>query len=422
MTFAKVLVFAGFAAGLAGTCLGQVPHAVGADREILAAQAVIRKAPSSPRGYDRFAMACLQKARETGDVSWLTHADRLLQKAGQLAPKDVETLQGFAAVRLQQHRFADAISLTRRVLLAQPDNETAYGVIGDSLIELGDYDAAFDAYQTMADLKPGIAAYTRAAYARVLQGDVDGARKMLRMAANGGATFAENVAWALVQMGNESLSVGDLDGAEHAYREALGGFPNYVHGIAGLAKVAAARGNAKEAIRLFERATAAIPLHDYVVALGDLYAATGRKADAERQFALVAAVAKMNRAAGITPGVELAQFYCDHNRNLPEALTIARKVEQRQKDIRTEDALAWALYRNNRYAEALEASKRALRLGTRDATFMYHRGRIEQALGHRDEAARYLNLALQTNPYFNARDAAATKSQLARLAPERTIP
>lgn len=415
MTFAKVSTTGWVLGVLAATCAGQGTHAVGADREILAAQAAVRKAPSAPEGYDRFAMACLQKARENGDVSWLIHADRLLGKAEKLAPSSVETLQGLAAVRLQQHRFEDAIALSRRVLAAQPENETAYGVIGDSLIELGDYDAAFDAYQTMADLKPGIAAYTRAAYARVLQGDVDGARKMLRMAADGGATFAENVAWALVQMGNESLSVGDLDGADHAYREALSGFPNYVHAIAGLAKVAAAKGDSKGAIRLFERATAAIPLHDYVVALGDLYAAAGRRADAERQYALVEAVAKMNRAAGITPGVEMAQFYCDHNRNLAEALAIARKVEKRQKDIRTEDALAWALYRNGRYDEALAASKQALRLGARDAMFMYHRGRIEQALGHREGATRFLNLALQTNPYFNSMDAATTRALLARL-------
>ena len=43
----------------------------------------------------------------------------------------------------------------------------------------------------------------------------------------------------------------------------------------------------------------------------------------------------------------------------------------------------------------------ALRLGTRDARLFYHAGMIERALGNVGAAARYLRLALDTNPHFN---------------------
>lgn len=386
-----------------------------ADRAIVSAQAAIRRSGSSPKGYTQYAAACLQKARETGDVSWFVHADRLLAKSQRLAPRDLETLSILATLRLQQHRFEDAIALARKVLAQAPERDTAYGIIGDSLIELGDYDRAFDTYQTMADLKPSIAAYTRAAYARALQGDMPSAKRMLRMAADAGSPYAENTAWALVQLGHEEFATGNLDGAERAYSEALQRFPNYVHALAGLGKVASARGNVKTAIQLYERATAAIPLHDYVVALGDLYTLDGRSRDAAKQYSQVLAVAQINRASGIAPGVELAQFYCDHDRNLTEALAIARTVEHRQKDIRTEDALAWSLFKNARYSDALEASKRALRLGTLDASFLYHRARIEAGLGREAEAREHMRKALDINPYFSPKEARTARDVLRRL-------
>ena len=51
---------------------------------------------------------------------------------------------------------------------------------------------------------------------------------------------------------------------------------------------------------------------------------------------------------------------------------------------------------------ARAAMAEALRLGTRDARLFYHAGMIERALGNVGEAARYLRLALDTNPHFHA--------------------
>ena len=60
----------------------------------------------------------------------------------------------------------------------------------------------------------------------------------------------------------------------------------------------------------------------------------------------------------------------------------------------------WALARNGRCTEALPYSKRALRLGTRDALKFFHRGMIERCLGHR-AARAWFRRALALNPDFS---------------------
>jgi Flp pilus assembly protein TadD len=72
-----------------------------------------------------------------------------------------------------------------------------------------------------------------------------------------------------------------------------------------------------------------------------------------------------------------------------------------QRSVVVDDALAWTLYRAGRPHAALEAATRALRLGTRDASFLYHRGAINAALGRRAAARADLSLALRINPRFS---------------------
>ena len=69
----------------------------------------------------------------------------------------------------------------------------------------------------------------------------------------------------------------------------------------------------------------------------------------------------------------------------------------------------------------------ALRLGTQDARLFYHAGMIEQALGNRRNAVKYLQFALKINPSFDILQAEAarqtlraiTTGTLARTANER---
>ena len=75
----------------------------------------------------------------------------------------------------------------------------------------------------------------------------------------------------------------------------------------------------------------------------------------------------------------------------------------------TEDVRAWVLYRLGRLDEALAASDRARRLGTREALLIYHAGAIRIAR-HDDRPGRELvRQALALNPSFDAHAAAEAR-------------
>ena len=73
-----------------------------------------------------------------------------------------------------------------------------------------------------------------------------------------------------------------------------------------------------------------------------------------------------------------------------QALEIARRDVARRPTVESWDALAWVLYRRGEAVEALDASNGALAWGAPSPTIEYHRGRILEALGRRDEAASWL--------------------------------
>jgi tetratricopeptide (TPR) repeat protein len=107
------------------------------------------------------------------------------------------------------------------------------------------------------------------------------------------------------------------------------------------------------------------------------------------------------RANGVRTDLETALFDVDHAVRLPRALSLARAGQAERPSIDGDDVLAWALARNGRCTEALGYSKRALRLGTRDAVKFFHRGMVERCLGDRTAAKTWFRRALSVNPHFS---------------------
>jgi tetratricopeptide (TPR) repeat protein len=142
-------------------------------------------------------------------------------------------------------------------------------------------------------------------------------------------------------------------------------------------------------------------LPEFVIALGELYEASGQEAAAQRQYALVEAMAQLNVSAGMNVDLEMALFKA--NRGLEPAQTVeqARLAYKQRPSIYGADTLAWALYHNGEYTEAQSYSQEALRLGTRDALLYYHAGMIAYALGDAVQAREYLEEALAINPHFS---------------------
>jgi tetratricopeptide (TPR) repeat protein len=324
-----------------------------------------------------------------------------LRRALRLAPNDLIATSGLASLAASRHRFREALRLSQQAHALSPTTALTYGLLGDAKLELGRYQQAFADFDRLAQLKPSLAAYSRVSYARELLGRPDEAIAAMEQALDAATGEAEPTAWTRVQLGKLYWSTGRLGAAAAQYRAALAVFPGYVHALDALAQVEGARGRSGHAIALERRAVDQTPLPQFVGYLGDLYTAAGRPALARRQYALVDVIGRLFVANGVKTDLETALFRADHGIRVRETLDLARLARTERPSIDGDDVLAWTLERNGRCGEALRYSKLALRLGTKDALKLFHRGMIERCLGHTADGNRFLRRALALNPHFS---------------------
>ena len=261
-----------------------------------------------------------------------------------------------------------------------PNDAWNYGVLGDAHVELGEYDAAFDAFDTMARHRPDAAAYARIAYAQELQGHLDAAIASMRMAAEAtGAQDPESLAWHYAQIGNLLLQTGDVDGAAREFARADHTFPGHPFAEAGRARVAAARGQSDEALAIYRGLMNTAPTSETAIAAGDLLAQKGDNEAAEAMYARAEAI---ERDAWLTEArltTNVARMLAERGVRTAEAVQLAEEAARNRKDIFTMDALAWAYYRAGRFTDAEAASRQARRTGTVDRRILAHAAAIDRS-------------------------------------------
>jgi tetratricopeptide (TPR) repeat protein len=364
-------------------------------------QSRLRANPKDEHSYVLLGLAYQQRARETGDSAYYPKSEGVLRRALALDSKDYLAVSGLGSLALSRHRFREALTLGEQARKLNPYSARAYGVIGDAYVELGRYTKAFAAFDRMNKLRPSLSSYARVSYGRELIGHTAAAIRAMKLAVDAATGAAEPTAWTHVQLGKLYWNHGRLALAEREYRLALQVFPGYAYGLDALAQVVAAKGHYRQAIALERSAVAAIPLPQYVAALGDLYRVTGRRVSAQRQYALIGAIERLLNANGVRTDLEIALFQVDHGIALHHALARARLARSERPSIDGNDVLAWALVRNNRCAEALPYSRAGLRLGTQDALKFFHRAMVERCLGHTAAARGWFGRALALNPHFS---------------------
>jgi tetratricopeptide (TPR) repeat protein len=292
---------------------------------------------------------------------------------------------------------------------------------------MGDYEEAETAYHTLQILgrtisSPLALAYmsdSRLAYLCYLRGDSTEAIRLMKNAIAAALQTnvpRENLAWLYFEIGERYFQTGDLENADLSYQLGMTADPNHYRSLAGLAKVRAAQGQFEESIQLYRRSLAIIPFPAYVAELGDVYRKVGRVDEAQQQYDLVEYIGHLSTLSQVLANRELALFDADRGTNLPEALQLARKELEVRHDIYTWDTLAWVLYRNGRFQEALEAIAQALDLHTNDSLLLFHAGMIYHSLGKNSEAEDFLSHALRINPHFHVFHAEAARRTLENIA------
>jgi tetratricopeptide (TPR) repeat protein len=431
----RLLVLATICASTAWGQTGQAPAGTASetDQQIHTLQDRVKKAPGDYAGYDALGSAYFQKARETGDITYYDLAEQTGEKALELAPADyraVDPLVHMALVCMGEHRFKDALAYSQKAISLGSGNLPAFAIEGDAYTDMGDYEEAARAYNTLETLgratsSPLTIAYmgdSRLAYLRFLHGDSAESIRLMTSAIDAALQSnlpRENLAWLYFELGERYFQSGDLENAGSSYEAGIVADPNHYRSLGGLAKVRAAQGKLDEAIQLYQRSIGIIPFPAYVEELGDLYRKKGREKDARQQYDLVEYIGHLSELNRVLANRELALFHADQGIKLPEALELAQREIEVRHDIYTWDTLAWVFYRNGKFQEAYEAVHKAIGLHTNDPLLLFHAGMIYHALGKDAEAEDFLSRALKINPHFHILHAELARGTLDGISRSR---
>src|SRR5215470_10632216 len=226
--------------------------AAGLQQRITDMEDRLRQHPDDPSAAVLLADALLRQARATTDPRPTSRASEVLKAVLKEDPVQYDALRMLGAIDLSQHRFRDALSIADRARELRPTDAWNFGVMGDALIELGEYDKAFQAFDTMMSIRPSAAAYARVSYARELRGNLKGALQAMEFAEKSTSPQdPEAQALYATQTGELYLRMGTLDESDRAFRRAAFVFPHYPPAVVGQGKVKVARGDRDGALALY---------------------------------------------------------------------------------------------------------------------------------------------------------------------------
>jgi tetratricopeptide (TPR) repeat protein len=408
------------------------------DERIAVLQNQVKESPDDYSRYDHLGAAYFQKARETGDIAYYELAEKTLNRSVALMPRNpttVDPLVDLALVYMGEHRFTDALISTQQAIAAGTGNLVAFATEGDAYIDIGEYEQAAAAYDTLRTLGGAIAspltlaymADSRLSYLKFLSGETAESIRLMNQATVAALQLnipKENLAWLYYEWGQRYFQAGDLQHADMAYSSALAADPGHYRSLAGLAQVRAAQEKLDDSIKLYKASVAIVPLPQYIADLGDIYLKTGQNREAQEQYDLVEYIGHLGKLNQVLHNRDLALFYADRGMKLTEAVQLARDELAVRQDIYTWDALAWVLFKNHQLPEAKQAIDKAQRLHTNDPILLFHAGMIEHALGNDAAAQDDLRRALAINPHFHifyAQQAADTLAEVSHNQQMRSV-
>jgi tetratricopeptide (TPR) repeat protein len=359
------------------------------------------------------------RARLSGDVTDYVRAEQAASRSLAIEPRQLDVQALHSRILLATHDFRGALAGAEAVDRAAPDQPAVLAIIGDAQLELGELEAAADAYARIEAFAPGPAVSARLARVAFLRGTTDEAVRLAEQSYTSAVADGQTgpgLSWYAYLAGTLSRAAGAPEAAATWFDRALEAWPGSHLALAGSARVAASLGDVDAAIAAYRAAIGISPQPDALAALGDLLELQGDVDGAEREYATVGAIAQVQGGGdGLVFNRQLVLFNVDHGRDLADALSLAEAELAVRKDVYGYDAYAWALLANGRAAEADMAMATALAFGTRDAALLYHAGEIARALGDSERASSLLQEAIAIRGALDPRSAGRAAAALEAL-------
>ena len=348
----------------------------------------------------------LQRCRETGDIADATRAEAMARRSLSIRKRrNLAAYDQLALSLFTQHRFPEALALTKEIAAAAPDDAQAQSLLVELNTEMGNYDLAAKGMAVLAATNHD--PHTLAMTARLMEmtGNLAGALTRIQTARAMADTnldmSAESDAWYHMREGNMLGALGRTDEAKAAYSAAISVFPNDYRSMTFLTRLCAGQGDYAQAIAWGRKSAAIVPTPEILALLGDSYAASGDARQAKTQYAMVDAAGRIAHSQGGIYDRMRAMYCADHHVHLDEAVKIARHELTIRHDVFAYDTLAWTSYQAGDLPGATAAIDKALAHNTQDSQMEYHAGMIARAAGRPADARAHLARALALNPYWN---------------------
>ncbi len=361
----------------------------------------------------RLGSALAAQSRETANSSGFDASETVLREALSINPRYGPAKLELAGTLHAKHEFRAANTLVKEVVDTSPGSLAARALLGDTHLELGQYDLAATIYEEIAQTERSAPVVSRLARIASDQGDNDGAVSLAREALDLSERLALRPAAASFywfQLGHLQFVAGDTDGALASLNEAREIAPDSPAALEKLALAHAGLGNNDVAASLYRELLAAGPAADLHGAYADVLLTLGNEDEAAQQNVIGMALALETIDKNPAERRHLAGFLMTRDPAL--ALQLARDDIAERQDWGAYDTLAWALFNNGLHPEAQESIELALATGVNNSTVLYHAGAIAAA-NDDDAAARdLLGRALDLNPAFDRQGAAHARTLL----------
>ena len=313
----------------------------GLEQTIEDMRARIVRVPTDARAAVVLADALLRQARVSGDAGLAVEAEHALSAVLKREPLDYQVRRMLATVYLSEHRFAEAVREAERMRDPVPARP----------LELRRHRRRTPRARRLRRSVRGVSADVGSppervslcarSYAYELRGHLAAALDAMRMAADATSPRdPESLAWHHAQIASLLFQMGRAKEAQTEYARALTFWPGHPAAVIGLGRLKAFAGDYAGALALYEEEFKHAPTPDLAAQIGDVYAALGNRAGAERHYAL----AEAGWRSDAPEPRNLARFLADRGRSLDQAVTIAEHAARDRHDIFTEDALAWRTF------------------------------------------------------------------------------
>jgi tetratricopeptide (TPR) repeat protein len=368
----------------------------------------IRSNPTDMKSKLKLAYAYIQEGRTSGnhayyDKAALSLCDEILK----VETENYEALCAKATVLLSQHHFSDAMPIAEKATKINPYNSTAFGILTDACVELGDYNLAIKMADKMVSIRPDMRSYARVSYLREIFGNYDGAIAAMKLAVSSGYPGYEQTEWTRCQLGRLYENTGQLENAEMHYDLALAERPMYPYALAGLGRIAKANKNYVLAIEKFQLAKTQVTDFSFDQELTELYRLDNQPINSSSHaLETVQALAGISGKEGEEnhghyADKELAYAFLDiynYSLALHHALI---EYKRRPGNIDVNQALAWVYYKLDKFDEADKYISVALKTNSKNPVLMYEAGLIRKSAGKVAEGNQLMAEALDINPFIS---------------------